>query len=519
MPSREIRKKLVIEWLRASDHERARREGGAVRSPEEIERSAELLVDLMPEYPTYPMMPGFPMMPIGGAGGAPVMAGGPPAPPGGPGVKHGGTTTEHGGTQPKHGGTQPVGSETGYGGTFVEDDDGDDPHDRGYEIYGEEIDIEIVRPLIFVPGIMGSALSLPMATGPHLPVWPPRQFKLSAGLQQLSHNSNKVPTGLFPGTYTELLAWLERMDYVLNVNFWIHAYDWTQSNRASGDGLAALIETILSAHSEWENVDIICHSMGGLVTRSAYVNSGAAGRIKRVIYLASPHFGAPKAYFVVRPGVTTYGGGATGFFREQVVEAVWDAAFKDEGDADELEDNLKRLAGQLQSVYELLPDEFYLDAQHAMVTVEEMNWVQLHPYTMPVYQPSTRPVTGVTATYYQDVCSFPAGLQAHVRNAMDFKRSLGRAIPPGNPTDTLIIYADTLETYDTVEKNNHFFASDFEAPLDSGQAGDETVPTDSARANLPPGDAKLLKVQDGHSTLPDNPATLKAIHQFLGAPS
>lgn len=503
MASDDIKKKILLEWLRAADAERARREGGPRASETMLKRSAALLAEISP-LPA-PFLPAFPYGPLVDVG--PGRVGNVPA--GASGRAETNRPEERGGGGPGRGETREhPPARPGY----TRDRDKDDPRDEPPPvIYGEDIEIEIQRPLIFVPGIMGSALSLPMAAGPHLPIWPPRDFKVSSGLQQLSHNSSKVPTGLFPGTYTELLSWLDRMGYKLNINFWVYAYDWTQSNRDSGNGLATLIEGILGSHPEWESVDIINHSMGGLVTRQAY--RVVPAKIKRVIYLASPHYGAPKAYFVLRPGIGTFGGGATGFFKKLVAETVWDTAFKDEGDEDELEDTLKRLAGQLQSVYELLPDDFYLDPQHVMATVEEGQWVQLGAGV--TYQFTVRSVTGPSPTYFDDVCALPAAHQPHVRNALAFKRELGGHIPPGGPEHTLLIYASKLPTYDTIEKNDHFFSDDFEDPIDSGQAGDETVPTDSARANLGHGDARVKRVQAGHSVLPDNPATLAWIHQFL----
>jgi triacylglycerol esterase/lipase EstA (alpha/beta hydrolase family) len=42
--------------------------------------------------------------------------------------------------------------------------------------------------------------------------------------------------------------------------------------------------------------------MGGLVTRAAY-KQGAP--IRRAIYIASPHFGNPMAYFALNPEIHT----------------------------------------------------------------------------------------------------------------------------------------------------------------------------------------------------------------------
>jgi lecithin:cholesterol acyltransferase len=112
--------------------------------------------------------------------------------------------------------------------------------------------------------------------------------------------------GLWPSTCDYLINALELSGYTLNVNFWIFPYDWRQSNRISGKLLADFIEDKVgkanSAQHEYDDdgVDIINHSMGGFVTRAAL---SYRAPIKRVVYIASPHYGCPLSYFTLQKDV------------------------------------------------------------------------------------------------------------------------------------------------------------------------------------------------------------------------
>ena len=84
--------------------------------------------------------------------------------------------------------------------------------------------------------------------------------------------------------------------YTLGSNFWTFPYDWRQSNEISGQMLTKLIEKKIQG--KWNSIDIVCHSMGGFVARAAYKHGAP---IKRTVYIASPHFGNPLAYFALNP--------------------------------------------------------------------------------------------------------------------------------------------------------------------------------------------------------------------------
>ena len=90
-------------------------------------------------------------------------------------------------------------------------------------------------------------------------------------------------------------------------NLYIYVYDWRQDNVESTKGLDELIEQIRLDYSDPQlKVDIIAHSMGGLITRYFVrygtedvldsndfpVNNYGAERIRRVILLGTPNLGS-----------------------------------------------------------------------------------------------------------------------------------------------------------------------------------------------------------------------------------
>ena len=64
--------------------------------------------------------------------------------------------------------------------------------------------------------------------------------------------------------------------------------------------VARHVENVL-ARTGAEQVDLVCHSMGGPLTRYALKNLGLAGKVNKVITLGSPHYGT-RISSLSRPG-------------------------------------------------------------------------------------------------------------------------------------------------------------------------------------------------------------------------
>ena len=81
---------------------------------------------------------------------------------------------------------------------------------------------------------------------------------------------------------------------------YVFAYDWRQDNAISAAKLKEYIDVVREMHPEAEKVDIIAHSMGGLVSRRYILENPE--RVHRFITLGTPWLGAGKAINAMRTG-------------------------------------------------------------------------------------------------------------------------------------------------------------------------------------------------------------------------
>jgi pimeloyl-ACP methyl ester carboxylesterase len=356
-------------------------------------------------------------------------------------------------------------------------------------------------PVIFVPGIMGSRL---FKKGSSEPIWPtigwwdkgsfrPTSLRALASIPDKETSQNEP---LFPLVYSDLLRHFETMGYILGQDFWVFPYDWTQSNRESGRRLAQFIQDILATHPQWHQVDIVNHSMGGIVTRAAAKLYSAP--IRRTVYITSPHFGSPKAFFILHPKMKFHVFG--NFFRNLIGDLAWKWYLHRlvGTESTSLEKQIKSVACQLDSMFELLPDRFYFEDNNLVVVKEASK--------------GDCPICGLESTYFSGPCRFPSSeLQDRVREAMAFKEELGATLPG---QENLVIYSDSEETVDHMACPSRVQWR-FGRYKDGGQRGDSLVPVSSATLNNP---GAARKVQGTHTGVPNTLETSLLIKEFLDKP-
>ncbi|MEK9151387.1 MAG: right-handed parallel beta-helix repeat-containing protein [Patescibacteria group bacterium] len=129
-------------------------------------------------------------------------------------------------------------------------------------------------PVIVVPGILGS--------------------------QQWYDGSGLVLDPIF-GIYEGLLENLEENGYEKGKNLFSFPYNWGQSNSVSATELQEKINQIKN-QARWPKVDIVAHSMGGLVARQYIESVSYQEDIDQLITLGTPHNGAPKSYLAWEGG-------------------------------------------------------------------------------------------------------------------------------------------------------------------------------------------------------------------------
>ena len=131
---------------------------------------------------------------------------------------------------------------------------------------------EVPDPVIIVPGIMGSA-----------------------------YKNGKLVIDPILHTYDDLIATLDENGYTPDIDLFTFPYEWRDSNVFSANLLDDKIEEIKSI-CECDKVDIVAHSMGGLVARAYIQSFDYDDDVDQVIFLGTPHRGSPKDYLMWEAG-------------------------------------------------------------------------------------------------------------------------------------------------------------------------------------------------------------------------
>lgn len=181
----------------------------------------------------------------------------------------------------------------------------------------------IADPVLIVPGIMGAG-----------------QFLGKWQLDPISH------------TYDDMVSSLEKNGFTKEVNLFDFPFDWRRNNETTARFLQSRIEGIVN-DTRISKVDVVAHSMGGLVAR-AYVEEiqGAqyAETIDELITLGTPQHGSPAAFLKWEA--------AEGFF--SISDKLAKHHFKQEAEHEGFQDLQKYVQERVTSVKELLPDYSYL---------------------------------------------------------------------------------------------------------------------------------------------------------------
>ena len=127
-------------------------------------------------------------------------------------------------------------------------------------------------PVIIVPGILGSA-----------------------------ENNGEWVLDPYLHTYDNLVETLLVNGYEEGQTLFKFPYNWRSSNMQTALLLRDKINVVQSV-CHCQKVDLVAHSMGGLVSRQYIQNSNYEGDIDHMIFLGTPHLGAPKDYLMWEGG-------------------------------------------------------------------------------------------------------------------------------------------------------------------------------------------------------------------------
>lgn len=159
------------------------------------------------------------------------------------------------------------------------------------------------RPLIFIPGILGSQLK---RSTDGSEVWP-GLLRTHGGLSLDPADASRYRDVFASGVighvlstpvYGPLFNRLAEKGYQLNVNLYAFAYDWRLSNADNAEELKKLIERV-RANGE---VDLLAHSMGGILAERYILKNDGSHHVAKLITVGTPWLGAPKVINTLETG-------------------------------------------------------------------------------------------------------------------------------------------------------------------------------------------------------------------------
>src|ERR1700730_5210283 len=170
------------------------------------------------------------------------------------------------------------------------------------------------NPIVILPGILGTSLFRETAPiTPNALLWidgvqavisPSDDFLRQLALGSDGSSLVQIQPGpILDGSlaaglvnaYGGLTASIKQAGYQENALLFTFPYDWRLDNRTTASNLSDFIENVVIPKSGHSKVDIVAHSMGGLVARDYALRFGQQ-RLDKVIYIGTPHIGSPTAF-------------------------------------------------------------------------------------------------------------------------------------------------------------------------------------------------------------------------------
>lgn len=133
---------------------------------------------------------------------------------------------------------------------------------------------QTIDPVVIIPGIMGSA-----------------------------YKNGELVIDPILHTYDDLIATLVANGYEEGKDLFTFPYEWRDSNVLNAAFLRNKINQIKEICS-CEKVDIVAHSMGGLLARQYIQSNNYADDVDQIIFLGTPHKGSAKSYLQKEAGAS-----------------------------------------------------------------------------------------------------------------------------------------------------------------------------------------------------------------------
>ena len=157
-------------------------------------------------------------------------------------------------------------------------------------------------PVLLVPGILGSTIKDTCSLYPDLPFEyadspPNTNIAIHDPFEVEVIGGYDIPVG-FPVGFTKLKIELQQAGYNGNCNVFEAPWDWRMPIHEAMENYLKKWIAFAKAKSGKDKVDIVAHSMGGLLARSYIQDENYEGDINKLIFIGTPHKGAVNAYLV-----------------------------------------------------------------------------------------------------------------------------------------------------------------------------------------------------------------------------
>jgi len=273
-------------------------------------------------------------------------------------------------------------------------------------------------------------------------------------------------------TFDDLRGAFLANGYAMGKNFFEFPYEWRDSNIENAKLLHKRIQDIKSETGR-PKVDIVAHSMGGLLAREYIESEYFENDVDQLITVGTPHLGAPKDYIKWEAGA----------FFSDIFEAAGKYFFKQEAEENGYDSIFHYLRGRpMSSVQELLPVYNYL-------------WDDNESgYDLRIGYPVNYPRN-----------EFLENLNSAEKVKKLEKVELTKIIGRKNDIESTISGYNVVKA-DMGEVWKHGYPHGFEIPILSDQGfktddGDITVPINSAESTQIPAESTIY-FQSSHNNLP-----------------
>lgn len=334
------------------------------------------------------------------------------------------------------------------------------------------------QPVILIPGIAGTELAM----GDELiwlnlekVLWPLGDTFLDA-LEMNPEGSSKneirvvdvmrvkelvgVPVFKY---FSTILNALSSIGYQENTDLFVFPYDWRVDNKMTSEILNKKINEITG--SSGTKVDVVAHSMGGLIAKQ-YIHNHSSSKIDHLIFMGTPHLGAPKS--------------AKSLIFGDDMGVRFGVSFLNEGE-------VKKITQNMPAVYQLLPSKEYVNQAGSYLT----DWFTKLDFTR-------------SKNFLQNTFDLNGGL---LDNGENFHDDLDSVSLGGSSTKTYNLAGCKTATLKEIRKTPLKYFGSF-------GSGDETVPLQSADPqNLSAIDFYVKEAE--HSKMPSQDNVIEMVEQIL----